>query len=885
MADQAGPGVVEPPGAAQHGQQGRRRGDEAVHRQRLEHGEHVGLAALPQGLHHQGAGDRLGGAGDADHLGEVVELAQQRRDLVEPAPHRRPRDREGAEEQLGVDVPDPVRLRPALDQALLERDHVAQLAGGLGPQGERGDQPHGVAELAGQVGGLGGHLQALPGVGAPPGRDRGPDQGVEHEGRVVEAPCHRDRLLRESLALLRRRAVVGLPGQREHHPAAARVVALGQPVERAPQRVDDDLVDLATAGRPERAGAGHRAGPDQQVQVAGLVGHLDRLVGDLAQLQPAARAPEHVGEVGEHLEPVGGGRGRVLVLGAQGVLEHLQRLDVGVDRRRGAGRGLSGRPGPRQVPWSGGQPVPRHLGLAPGAFAERLGGADVHAGPARLRQPAEHRVADQGVVEAEPVHPVLGDQPGRDRGVEPVQGVVLVDARDLRERGQVEDPAQHARRPEQVLRGVLELGQAARQHLVHGGRRPAVGHQRGEVAVLGEPGVLHEEERVALRTPPQRVGVGVGGLGLGDLREDLRGRLGGDPAQLQPERVLAGQRLRHLGQGAGRHRVLAPGRHHEKPGRALLRDRLGEQPEHPQAGGVRPVQVVEHEQQRRPLGGVEHGLHDALPGPERRGLVVVVRGRRQLRAEPLEHGRPRPQRGRAVVLRAAAPGDRDALLRGVRRELDRQAALADAGLAGERDERRGGAGGGDHLVDQSGQGGELVVAPGQRPRPQRRERQWSVRLDARRGRGRDHGDVPGGSGSGGRDLLLAQHRGLHGAQLGPRLEPQLLVEQVAHLPQHGQGVGLPPRPGERERAQRPGPLAQLVDAGQCVQLGGDGRVQAEQDADGRPVLAGQHPQLLEPGPLGGGRRHVTELGERDAAPQPQRPLERVVEGGQAAGVG
>ena len=73
--------------------------------------------------------------------------------------------------------------------------------------------------------------------------------------------------------------------------------------------------------------------------------------------------------------------------------------------------------------------------------------------------------------------------------------------------------------------------------------------------------------------------------------EHLGRRGGRQPGQLEPDGVPTSQRLGDVGQGAGGLRVRAPGREHQQ---ALLCDGLGQQPQHPQRRGVRPVQVVEH---------------------------------------------------------------------------------------------------------------------------------------------------------------------------------------------------------------------------------------------------------------------------------------------------
>ena len=140
---------------------------------------------------------------------------------------------------------------------------------------------------------------------------------------------------------------------------------------------------------------------------------------------------------------------------------------------------------------------------------------------------------------------------------------------------------------------------------------------------------------------------------------------------------------------------------------------------------------------------------------------------------------------------------------------------------------------------------QLVVAADHRPR-RRPASAGRARRDWRRG-GRRSG---GGGGAGRRRArptrarVLAQHRRLQVAQLGARLEPELLVEHVADLAQHVEGVGLPPGAGQRERAQRPQPLPQRVRRGQRLQLRGDGRLVAR--APARPRRGPRAPPAAAP---------------------------------------
>ena len=121
--------------------------------------------------------------------------------------------------------------------------------------------------------------------------------------------------------------------------------------------------------------------------------------------------------------------------------------------------------------------------------------------------------------------------------------------------------------------------------------------------------------------------------------------------------------------------------------------------------------------------------------------------------------------------------------------------------------------------------------------------------------------------------VLAQHRGLQRTQLGRRLETQLLVEHLADLAEHVEGVGLSPGPSQSEGTQRPQALPQRVRRRQCLQLRDHGRVPAERQSGDGPVLERDQPQLLEPGPLGDRGRGVPELGVRRPPPERERPVE------------
>ena len=220
--------------------------------------------------------------------------------------------------------------------------------------------------------------------------------------------------------------------------------------------------------------------------------------------------------------------------------------------------------------------------------------------------------------------------------------------------------------PRPAEHGAALLGQPlepAGQHVGDRGRRVGLAHQPGQVAaVVGEAGVLDEEERVAVGARGQQPGLLLVRHHLGDRLHD-RGRLGGgETGQLEPRGVPAGQRLGGVGQRTGGLGVGAPGAEHEQPARL---HGLRQQPQHPQGGHVGPVQVVEDDHDRlvarRSRGD---GRDDRLPRAELGTLVLRV-PHVEIGAEPAEHLLPGPERRCAVVLRA--PTHQQPARRGARR--------------------------------------------------------------------------------------------------------------------------------------------------------------------------------------------------------------------------
>ena len=197
---------------------------------------------------------------------------------------------------------------------------------------------------------------------------------------------------------------------------------------------------------------------------------------------------------------------------------------------------------------------------------------------------------------------------------------------------------------------------------------------------------------------------------------------------------------------------------------------------------------------------------------------------------------------------------------GGRGELGAQPALADAGLAGDHGEHR--------AAPPTARAARRARRAGRRGR--RAATRTAVCSDrwrcAAAGVGRRGGPLEG--------RVLAEHGGLQRAQLGTRLETELVGEQLAHLPQHLERVGLPSRAGQGQGAQAPEPLAQRVRRGQHLELAGHHRVPTEPERRDGPVLERDRAQLLEPGPLGLRGRCVLELGVGQPAPQREPVVER-----------
>ena len=221
-----------------------------------------------------------------------------------------------------------------------------------------------------------------------------------------------------------------------------------------------------------------------------------------------------------------------------------------------------------------------------------------------------------------------------------------------------------------------------------------------------------------------------------------------------------------VGSGCG-----APGGQHQQ---GLVGGGLGEQPQHPQRGDVRPVQVVEDHQQRPSRAALADRPDEPLPGAELGPGLVRVPGSPpgMRRAQPFEHLLPRPERRGAVVLRAAP--DQHATPRWPGATAASSAHSRDLPMPGSpvSDGVRRGA---RHRgVEGSDQGTELPVATDQRPGGQAGA---TGRGGLRRGHGRPAVRSPPVVRRDPRERrVLTQHGGLEVAELGAGLQAELVGE-------------------------------------------------------------------------------------------------------------
>ena len=404
--------------------------------------------------------------------------------------------------------------------------------------------------------------------------------------------------------------------------------------------------------------------------------------------EPRAHRGVRTGAVhdGERPVPV---RGRVLP--REQLARSVARPQRAVDRRGG----IAGRPGEAVVQ--------RERGEGAHAVRDRGRRAGVHALAARDAERAVERLAHERVRERVAAGG-LDDEPRLERLLERDDHLVLVAVSHRPQRREVELAAEHGGVGERRPAPFREPREAPQQHLPHAlGHADLVGGQglRPAAGLEQVPHDLLDEEGVAVGLGADRADQCrrrlVPGL-VGDQRGDGRLVEAGERDDLeQPVAPQVGEQLAELG------RRLALALRADDQQRRLV---LGAQDvaQELERRTVGPVQVVEHEQDRRAGSGVAQEPRDGLEHEVAPCLGILRRrARRGIALEPGDQLRELRRAGGAGVadvvaegfderlvgeqrLLRAAPVEHGAL--GVRgpRELGGQARLADPGRAGEHHE-------------------------------------------------------------------------------------------------------------------------------------------------------------------------------------------------------
>jgi hypothetical protein len=237
----------------------------------------------------------------------------------------------------------------------------------------------------------------------------------------------------------------------------------------------------------------------------------------------------------------------------------------------------------------------------------------------------------------------------------------------------------------------------------------------------------------------------------------------------------------------------------------------------------------------------EHRRGDRLA--RERGEPLRARG-----VERVDHGEGRPARRADVVQRRAVRGDARSLAVDLPGELGGQPRAPDALRAREDHHRAVSAA---RPVPRLVQDGQLGLPADEGP--------GGLELGGQLGRGRP-----------GEGRVLAQDRGVKLAQLGSRLDPDLLHEDLSRPPVGGERVGLPTGPVEREHEVPVEALAERVLGHEALELPRHLPVPAL----GQLLLGGplerREPQLLQAPDLRGRERLPGQVGQRRAAPEGER---------------
>ena len=132
--------------------------------------------------------------------------------------------------------------------------------------------------------------------------------------------------------------------------------------------------------------------------------------------------------------------------------------------------------------------------------------------------------------------------------------------------------------------------------------------------------------------------------------------------------------------------------------------------------------------------------------------------------------------------------------------------------------------------------------------------------------------LPGWSGKRG---ILVEHLPFECLQLGAGLDSEALDERLARGAVRGERIGLPPGPVEREHLLRSEALAVRVLHHERVELVDQVGVAAERQVRIDPIFERSQALLLELGRGSGTERRAVELGQRRAAPERERLVQRL----------
>ena len=310
---------------------------------------------------------------------------------------------------------------------------------------------------------------------------------------------------------------------------------------------------------------------------------------------------------------------------------------------------------------------------------------------------------------------------------------------------------------------------------------------------------------------------------------------------------------------------------------AAVADGVRQEGEEVERRPVGPVQVLEHQHDRR--GGaetLERRAHLLEQVQLRLAAVPVARSRRAASraagasssCEPLEDRRA-AQRPERLDDREVGQGGSDEVDAPTRehgraaparplRQLAGQPCLADAGGAGDQ---RGRAAPGRRSVERLLEPRQLrrpadePVAGGRRGHPDR------LGVGRRR---RRRGMIEG--------RILVEDAVLQLGQAGRRVDPQLVAERGSQLLEGRERLGVPSLAVQRQHQLAARTLAQRVARHERLQLPHDVAMAAERELRIDPVLDGDEPQLVEVRGRGRGER-LRELTERGPAPERARRRE------------